>query len=58
VRVDLGFTPVPRPVSLQYRRQRYYGRLHRAIAERIEAAVRELLGPRRAGRVERRRVPR
>jgi DNA-binding transcriptional LysR family regulator len=43
VRVDPGFVPIKKPVFLQYRRQRYYGRLHQAIASRLEAAVRARL---------------
>jgi DNA-binding transcriptional LysR family regulator len=46
VRVDLSFVPLKKPVFLHYRRQRYYGRLHQAIATRIEAAVRRHLGSR------------
>jgi DNA-binding transcriptional LysR family regulator len=40
VRVDASFAPIRKPVRLQYRRQRYYGRLHQAVAGRIEDAVR------------------
>ncbi|MCE9576268.1 MAG: LysR family transcriptional regulator [Deltaproteobacteria bacterium] len=43
VRIDPRYAPVIRPVFLQYRRQRYYGRLHEAITTRIEAAVRARL---------------
>src|SRR5262249_28846718 len=43
VRVDTSFRPVLKPVHLQYRRQRYYGRLHQAIAGRLESAVRSHL---------------
>ena len=39
VRVDKSFVPVVKPVFLQYRRQRYYGRLHQAISGLIEKAV-------------------
>jgi len=46
VRVDPGFVPLTKPVFLHYRRQRYYGRLHEAIGNRIEAAVRERLAKR------------
>ncbi|HKE14934.1 MAG TPA: LysR family transcriptional regulator, partial [Kofleriaceae bacterium] len=51
VRVDPSFVPITKPVYLHHRRQRYYGRLHQAIASGIEAAVRERLGkrPRRRG---------
>jgi len=45
VRVDPSFVPQSKPVFLHYRRQGYYGRLHQAIRERIEAAVRERLAP-------------
>jgi DNA-binding transcriptional LysR family regulator len=47
VRIDRRFTPLVLPVFLQYREQRYYGRLHRAVRELIESAVRERLAPRR-----------
>jgi hypothetical protein len=55
VRIDPSFVPVRKPVFLQVRRQRYYGRLHQAVASLIETAVREHLGgargsPRRGGR--------
>lgn len=43
VRVVRGYTPVAKPVFLHQRRQRYYGRLHQAIAARVEAAVRDRL---------------
>lgn len=43
VRIDHTFTSVTQPVYLLYRRQRYYGRLHRAVRERIERAVRSRL---------------
>jgi len=43
VRVDPSFVPVGKPVFLQYRRQRYYGRLHQAVGGLIETAVREHL---------------
>lgn len=36
VRVDRRFTPVTRPVFLYHRPQRYYGRLHTALAELLE----------------------
>jgi DNA-binding transcriptional LysR family regulator len=45
VRVDPSFVALTKPVYLQYRRQRFYGRLHQAIAGRIEAAVRRHLTP-------------
>ncbi len=45
VRVNRAFAPVWRPVFLHVRRQRYYGRLHAAIRERVEAAVRAVLRP-------------
>lgn len=45
VRVNRAFAPVWRPVYLHVRRQRYYGRLHAAIRERVEAAVRAVLRP-------------
>ncbi|HKA86484.1 MAG TPA: LysR family transcriptional regulator [Haliangiales bacterium] len=48
VRVDPSFVPVAKPVFLQYRRQRYYGRLHQAIAALLETAVRGHLA-RRSG---------
>lgn len=51
VRVDPSFVPVRKPVFLQYRRQRYYGRLHQAIASCIEAAVRQRLAQRQRRRV-------
>lgn len=47
VRVDDSFVPVRKPVYLLYRRQRYYGRLHLAIAELIETAVRAHLSKKR-----------
>jgi DNA-binding transcriptional LysR family regulator len=46
VRVDPSFVPVAKPMFLQYRRQRYYGRLHQAIGERIEAAIGDRLARR------------
>jgi DNA-binding transcriptional LysR family regulator len=46
VRVDTGFASVAKPVYLHYRRQRYYGRLHQVIGDRIEATVRERLARR------------
>lgn len=51
VRVDTSFVPVAKPVFLHVRRQRYYSRLHRAIASLIETAVREHLAkvPRAGG---------
>ncbi len=45
VRVDPGFAPVAQPVFLQYRRQRFYGRLHLAIRALVEEAVRARLTP-------------
>lgn len=45
VRVNRDFAPVWRPVYLHVRRQRYYGRLHTAIRERVEAGVRAVLRP-------------
>lgn len=53
VRVDSSFTPVAQPVYLCFRRQRFYGRLHRAVRERIEAAVRARLDPPPARRARR-----
>lgn len=41
VRIDTRYVPVRKPVFLQLRQQRYYGRLHAAVRERIEASVRE-----------------
>jgi DNA-binding transcriptional LysR family regulator len=49
VRVDDRFVSMWKPVFLHYRRQRYYGRLHQAIASRIEAAVRDRLERAMAG---------
>ena len=46
VRVDTSFASVAKPVYLHYRRQRYYGRLHQAIGDRIEASVRDRLARR------------
>jgi LysR family nitrogen assimilation transcriptional regulator len=46
VRIDPEFTPLAQPVFLQHRRQRYYGRLHQAILERVAEAVRARLSPR------------
>ncbi len=46
VRVNTSFASVAKPVYLHYRRQRYYGRLHQAIGDRIEAAVRDRLARR------------
>jgi DNA-binding transcriptional LysR family regulator len=43
VRIDPAFTPVRKPVYLQYRTQRVYPRLHRVIAERVAQAVRAVL---------------
>lgn len=43
VRVDPSFVPIRKPVFLHYRQQRYYGRLHLAIRDHLEAAVRERL---------------
>ena len=39
VRVDPGFRALERPVILQYRRQRYYSRLHTTIGQLVERAV-------------------
>jgi hypothetical protein len=44
--VDASFAPVAKPVYLHYRRLRYYGRLHQAIGDRIETAVRDRLARR------------
>jgi DNA-binding transcriptional LysR family regulator len=46
VRIDPSFVPVVKPVHLQYRRQPYYGRLHRAIGGLVESAVRAHLARR------------
>jgi len=43
VRVDPRYVPVRKPVFLQVRRQRYPGRLHRAVSGIIESAVRRHL---------------
>lgn len=40
VRIDTGFVPMRKPVFLHYRRLRHHGRLHEAVRERVEAAVR------------------
>ena len=45
--VDSTFAPVTKPVFLQVRRQRYYGRLHQAVAGLIETAVRDHLAAQR-----------
>ena len=45
VRIDPAFTPVKKPVYLQYRTQRVYGRLHRIVADRLEHALRAALAP-------------
>ena len=45
VRIDPRFTPVRKPVYLQYRAQRVYGRIHRLVAARLEQAVRAGLDP-------------
>ncbi len=47
VRVDSSFAPVTKPVFLQVRRQRYYGRLHQTISGLIETAVRDHLAAQR-----------
>ncbi len=43
VRVLDEFPPVRKPFFLQYRAQRFYGRLHTTVAERIAAEVRTAL---------------
>jgi DNA-binding transcriptional LysR family regulator len=50
IRVDAGFVPVRKPVFLHYRRLRHHGRLHEAVRQRIEAAVRAHLVPAAAER--------
>jgi DNA-binding transcriptional LysR family regulator len=47
VRIDPRFTPMHKPVYLQYRAQRYYGRLHREATALIERALRKRLAPRK-----------
>jgi len=44
VRVDTSFRSLTRPVVLQYRQQRFYSRLHQAIAALLEPALRGYLG--------------
>lgn len=46
VRIDPRFTPMKKPVYLQYRAQRYYGRLHTDTVALIEKALRARLKPR------------
>ena len=47
MRIDPRFTPMVKPVYLQYRAQRYYGRLHHETTALIEKALRARLKPRR-----------
>jgi len=48
VRIDPRFTSMVKPVFLQYRAQRYYGRLHHDTTALIERALRARLAPRRS----------
>jgi DNA-binding transcriptional LysR family regulator len=43
VRVDTSFRALSRAVVLQYRHQRFYGRLHQAIASLLESTLRTYL---------------
>jgi DNA-binding transcriptional LysR family regulator len=43
VRIDRSFRALTRPVILQYRRQRFYSRLHTTVIDLVEAAVRSYL---------------
>ena len=47
IRIDPAYVPFIRPVYLQTRRQRYYGRLQQAVSRQIEAAVRARLAAQR-----------
>lgn len=47
LRIDPSFTTLTKPVFLHHRRQRFYGRLHQAIRERIEVSVRDQLAKHR-----------
>jgi len=57
VRVDPSFAPVTKPVFLQVRRQRYYGRLHQTISALVESAVRDHLSAQRPPSPPRERAP-
>jgi DNA-binding transcriptional LysR family regulator len=48
IKIDATFAPISRPVRLQYRRQRYYGRLQRAVVELVDRAVKDRLKKKRA----------
>jgi LysR family nitrogen assimilation transcriptional regulator len=48
VKIDPTFVAISRPVRLQYRRQRYYGRLQKAVVELVDRAVKDRLKKRRA----------